>query len=378
MRYEVRPPPPALRVLRAPLSGRFAAALLVGTMAWASPARAADVLGAGAAPGADQIQFAAREHDLGYRAYLDKQFDDAATHFENAFFAAPNPAELRSAIRARRDAGELGRAATLAAIGLRRFPDDAATAKVASDVIASALPHVYEIRIASADEYSVAVDEKIVAVERVKESRIFVNPGAHELLVSWSDDRNVRIAIDAKEGEGETLRLEPPPSPPAVVPTPPPPNAVVPGPTVPVATVQVPNDATPPQSKPFKPTVFLVGVGLTAVGVGLTTWSGIHTINTPGVAAVRASCSAKLPSCPQLYNEGRGNQVQTTVALIATGSVAAATAIVGLFFTQWSPGASPGAPPASATPAAPASPKPAGLQVLPVVGLRELGVAGTF
>ena len=121
-----------------------------------------------APPARIRIQFAAREHDLGYRAYLDKQYDEAASHFENAFFAAPNPAELRSAIRARRDAGELARAATLAAIGQRRFPDDAATGKVAADVIAQARPQVYEVQIASSAEYSVAIDEKIVAAERVE------------------------------------------------------------------------------------------------------------------------------------------------------------------------------------------------------------------
>ncbi len=165
-------------------------------------------------PGADQIQFAAREHDLGYRAYIDEQFDEAASHFENAFFAAPNPAELRSAIRARRDAGELARAATLAAIGQRRFPGDAATGKVAADVIAQARPHVYEVHITSPDEYSVAVDEKIVAAERVTESRVFVNPGSHQVLVSWSDDRNTRIAVDATEGGTVSLHLDPPATPP--------------------------------------------------------------------------------------------------------------------------------------------------------------------
>ena len=77
---------------------RVIALFAAGAIAWAAPsvARAAD---------AEQLQFAAHEHDLGYRAYVAKSFDEAATHFENAYFAAPNPAELRSAIRARREAG---------------------------------------------------------------------------------------------------------------------------------------------------------------------------------------------------------------------------------------------------------------------------------
>src|SRR5258707_14958055 len=90
----------------------------------ASAASSASPASSVASVGAEQLQFAAHEHDLGYRAYLGKQFGDAATHFENAFFAAPNPAELRNAIRARRAGHGLARAATLAAIRQRSFAED--------------------------------------------------------------------------------------------------------------------------------------------------------------------------------------------------------------------------------------------------------------
>jgi hypothetical protein len=221
---------------------RHAAVLGISLAAWSGMARADAPESAAApapvpapapapgTPGADQIQFAAREHDLGYRAYVDKEYDEAASHFENAFFAAPNPAELRSAIRARKDAGELARAATLGAIGQRRFPGDALTGKVAADVIAQARPHVHEVLISSSSEFSVAIDDKIVAAERVKEFRLFVAPGSHQLLVSWSDERNTRIPIDAREGATQSLELEPPAAPePLAVPVPVP----VPAPTAP-------------------------------------------------------------------------------------------------------------------------------------------------
>jgi hypothetical protein len=356
---------------------RHAAVLGICVTAWSAVARAEPPAPppapapapASGTPGADQIQFAAREHDLGYRAYLEKQYDEAASHFENAFFAAPNPAELRSAIRARRDGGELARAATLAAIGLRRFPDDSATAKVAADVIAQAKSQVYEVQISSPAEYSVAVDEKIVAAERVKETRVFVTPGTHQLLVSWSDDRSTRIPIDAREGGSQSLQLEPPapaaPSP--VVPVVPPGPVVAPPPAPAVVTPPA-VVAPPPQSKPFGPAVFIVGAGLTTVGVGLIVWSGIDTLNNPGQDAVRNACSnGWTGTCPSTYSKGASAEARTNIFIAITSGLGAATAIVGLFFTDWSAPISAGRSVPGGAP-----------RVAPFVGVGQAGVEGSF
>jgi hypothetical protein len=334
-------------------------------LAWSSSAGAADAPpdappaeAEATAPGADQIQFAAREHDLGYRAYLDKQYDEAASHFENAFFAAPNPAELRSAIRARKDAGELARAATLAAIGQRRFPTDAATSKVATDTVALARAHVYEVELVSSAEYSAAIDAKIVSAERVKESRLFMNPGPHELLVSWSDGRNVSVSISATEGGSETLHLDPPvppaPVPPAPAPVPPP------GPAPALQTPPQEATAPPPATKPFGPAVFITGAALTGVGLGVTVWSGIYALNNPGKDAVKVACVGKGVDCPT-YQTGLAHQTRTNVLIGVTSGLAAVTAVVGIFFTQWSP--------AHAA---------VGVHLEPWLGSRQVGVEGSF
>ena len=347
---------------------RPAAVLGLCAVAWSGVAHGADAPSPpdasapqSATPGADQIQFAAREHDLGYRAYLDKQYDEAASHFENAFFAAPNPAELRSAVRARRDAGELARAATLAAIGLRRFPADPATGRVAADVIALARPHVFEVEIASSDEYSVAIDDKIVAAERVKASRLFVNPGPHQLLVSWSDDRNTRLAIEGKEGGSQSLELEPPASsspPPAATPV-----FVPPAPPASPAPVAL-EVSPPPPAKPFGPAVFITGATMTAVGIGLTTWFGIEALNDPGQDAVRRECVGQTAAACAPLQRGLDAQLRTNVALAITGGLGIVTAIVGVFYTQWT-GA--GLHHAQAAPAG-----------APRVGIGPSGIEGTF
>jgi hypothetical protein len=340
-------------------------AALAATFALSAPAWGQDTQPP-ASPGADQIQFAAHEHDVGYRAYLAKQYDEAATHFENAFFAAPNPAELRNAIRARREAGEPARAATLAAIGQRKFPADAVTAKLAGDVIAEVRPSVFEVRIVSGEDCSVAVDEKIVAVEKVKTFRFFVAPGKHELLVSWSDDRTRSVPIEAKEGASQTLQLDPPSATPPV----PVPASVPPAADNNIAPPPVPPPGPPaPEQKPLSPAIFIGAASLTAIAAGVTIWSGIDTLNNPGQDAVKRDCGTLRESCRE-FQQGVDEQRRTNILLGVTGGVALATAVIGVFFTDW-PRADHG-PAMGGTGAK----KPSGLQIRPTLTLGAFSQAG--
>ncbi|MGD0525343.1 MAG: hypothetical protein ABSE49_09380 [Polyangiaceae bacterium] len=288
----------------------------------------------------EQLQFAAQEHDLGYRAYVAKSFDEAATHFENAFFAAPNPAELRSAIRARREAGQLARAATLGAVANRRYPNDAALEKLELETFAQARPKTDEVHVSCAPECNVAVDNKVVTIEKAKEFFFFVDPGKHELVFDWGEGRSKSLALDAKAGASQALHPDAPP-----VPVKPPPPELPP--PVPVA-----------PSRPLGPAVFLVGAGLTVVGVGVTVWSGLDAQKNPGTAAVRADCVGQGTSCPE-YQQGLSAQLRTNILLAATGGVAVLTAVTGLFLTQWSHAASPAETPRS------------GFQVEPAFGLAH-------
>lgn len=314
-------------------------ALLLVAMAATTPAFA------DATP--EQLQFAAQEHDLGYRAFQAKQYDEAAVHFENAFFAAPNPAELRAAVRARKDAGEKARAATLAAIGQRKFPGDAAVAKLADETINAVRADLFEVKVSSPLECNAVVDSKIVANEKAKAFRFFVDPGHHEVSVGWGDERSTKVALDATAGGSKTLELTPPPPPPK-----------------PVHSVDGVG-ATPEPSKPFGPIVFLVGAGLTAVAGGVTIWSGIDTQNNPGPNAVKADCVGQGTSCPQ-YQQGLSSQLRTNILIATTGGLAALTAVVGVFFTQWHHAPEAESPPAS------------GLRVTPVLGPGEAAIVGTF
>ncbi|HEX3342983.1 MAG TPA: hypothetical protein VHS09_00370, partial [Polyangiaceae bacterium] len=273
-------------------------------------------------------------------------FDEAATHFENAFFAAPNPAELRSAIRARREAGQLARAATLAAIAERRYPEDSALAKLTAETLGQARPKTQEVHVVAALECNVAVDDKVVTTEKAKDFLFFVDPGKHELVFGWSEGRTRAVPLEARAGATQLLKPEAPP-----VPVKPPPEQA------PAAVAASP--------RPFGPVVFLIGAGLTAVGVGATVWSGLDTQKHPGTAAVRADCVGQGTSCPE-YQQGVSAQLRTNILLAATGGVAAITAVTGLFFTDWSGSASH------------ADRARAGLRLEPAFGLREVALKGAF
>jgi hypothetical protein len=303
------------------------------------------------APSAEKVHFAMEEHDLGYRAYRDGHFDEAATHFENAYFAAPNPAELRSAIRAHHDAKQLARAATLAAIAKRKYPDDAETTKLADSTLAEARPSVYEVRISSSLECSVAVDAKVVSTERVKDFRFYVTPGAHGLDVSWAEDRAKHVDVKATAGGTQTLLLEPPPAPPK------PPTDQAHG------TTEVAGGGAPAESsKPLSPAFFIVGAALTAVGTGLSIWSYLDTVKNPGVDAVRRDCVGLGENCPE-YQQGLSSQRRTDVLIVTTAAVGAMTAVIGLFFTRWGG--------ATQTPTR-------GMRLEPTVGVGAVGLKAEF
>jgi hypothetical protein len=87
-------------------------------------------------------------------------------------------------------------------------------------------------------------------------------------------------------------------------------------------------------SKGWSPTVFWVGVGATALVGGVSVWSGIDTKNSPGVDKVREECAGKTTSC-SAYQTGKDKEMRTNILWAATGGLAVATAIIGVFATDW-------------------------------------------
>jgi hypothetical protein len=285
-----------------------------------------------ATPSAERLKSAAEEYDRGRRAYLANDFEQAAIHFENAYNDAPRAEALRNAIRARTQAKQLARAATLSALAQSLYASDAATMELATATLKEAKTKLHEVRISCTPECGVAADGRVVSLTDSKTFVVFLDPGAHDLAVSWSGDRTKAAHIDARAGGSDDLTLEAP------APTAPPPTATVTtAPTVapPPTTTATGPETPPPSRKPLGRVPFFIGAGLTVVGVGATIASGIDAQNNPGVDAVKRDCVGQGESCPT-YKKGVDAQTRTNVILAATGGVALVTAVIGVFFTQWS------------------------------------------
>src|SRR6185503_5462129 len=99
-------------------------------------------------PDAERLKIAAEEFDAGRRAFKVKDFENSAVHFENADRDAPSPEALQSAMRARKEAGQMARAATLAALALSRYPNDKAVVDFAKQVLGESERLLYRLTVA--------------------------------------------------------------------------------------------------------------------------------------------------------------------------------------------------------------------------------------
>lgn len=307
------------RVPRARVSALAPAFVLAGLLA-AAPAAAQAPPGSaprGAPVPSDRVQTAAAEYDEGRRAFMEQKFEEAAVHFENAWHDAPRAEALRNAIRARTSAKQLARAATLAAFGEHLYADDAATMALVRSTLDESAPQLHAVTLVCEPECGVAVDGRAVTLESGKRFTFFVEPGAHEAVVSWSEARSKALAIRGSAGSSEALSVAAPPLPPR-----PPPRDERP--------------LLPAAAKPVGPVVFFIGAGLTAAGIAATIISGVDAKQNPGEDAVRRDCVGLGESC-ETYQKGRDVQLRTNILLGTTIGFGVVTGILGLFFTEWSP-----------------------------------------
>ena len=274
-----------------------------------------------AAPDAERLKAAADEFDAGRRAYRLRDFENAAVHFENADRDVPSPEALQSAIRARKEAGQGARAATLAAWALSRYPGDAELAESAPKLLADADKALFKVNVSCAPGCTLVVDDKVAPFGETPAATLYLEPGSHSVVASWPNDRNTRAAIEATAGGTNSVSFSAPAAP-AV-------SSTAADPSAPP-----PPDADRAQQSGLPPAVFFAGVGATVIMTGVTTWSGIDTINNPGKDAIASQCQPRDTNC-EAYQLGLSHQRRTNMLIGATAVVAAATAVVGLFFTNW-------------------------------------------
>jgi len=318
------------------------------------------------APTAEQIKAAAAEFDQGRQAYRAKNYAEAAEHFEAADRNAPSAKTLDLAIRSRNKAGQLDRAATLAALGLSRNPDNQGIKDIASSVLKRAKAELYRVDVQCNTPCDLVIGTKLTFGRASKEKTVYVKPGEHELRAGWSGGRNASRKVTATEGGQTSVSFKEPPKPPPTT------HKATPAGMGNGAGPVGPGDhGVEVKSGGLPPLVFWIGTGLTAAAGGVTIWSGIDTKNNPGAGTVKTACASGASNCQSLYDDGRSRQLRTNILAGVTAGLGVVTIVVGVFATDWS-----GGPPQKHTKKTASAPR-----IEPWVGVGNgatLGARGKF
>lgn len=295
-------------------------------------------------PDAAQIRQAAEQFDAGVNAYKQRDFEGAGSRFEAADAAVPSAKALRQAIRARMEAGQGSRAATLSAQALERYPGDDVTVKLARETIAKVEPLVHRLNVSCASPCVLALGTRSVPGESNSRWTVYVDPGKTAIGASFVGGSSNRQEITAEAGKTSEVRFEPEEKAvsPVVAPSPDKASpAVAPPPETPS------RDVVPTKASGIHPAVFIAGAAVTAGLGGVTIWSGIDTKNNPGVDAVKAQCAGQGETCPA-YQDGRKRQTRTNILIGATAGAGAITVVLAIL-TNWRGNKKPAGPTAEPT-----------------------------
>lgn len=291
------------------------------------------------APSAEAIRRAAEKFSLGKEAYRAEDFVAAGEHFEAADEKAPSVNALRAAMTSRKKAGQLDRAASLAALALMRHPEDAKLSEEAEAILAEAQGSLQRVSVTCDEPCSLVVGTSLVHGGPRTDQIVFLTPGQHVVRASWEASGSVAsetvVAIAEGDDEIEFLRPEDEGGDE---------GASIPRDGVDEFGMEI-GDEVEPEPEPRaerhgpRPLFFAIGAVTTAALTGVTVWSGIDTKNNPGADAVVRFCSnhpdyPDPTDCP-LYQEGQRKELRTNVLIGATAAVGVTTVVLGAM-TDWS------------------------------------------
>lgn len=273
-------------------------------------------------PSAEDVKAAEADFGRGRDAYKIGNYVEAAEYFESADMHAPNERVLELSITSRERAGNLDRAATLAQYALETYPNSEKLRKIGEPLVAKAKVDLLEVTIECDEACSVLDGTRLLHGAPTTKRTVYLTPGDHTIRASWSEDRASSKPVTGAGGIHVDVTFAAPPIPQKAEPT------------TGSVSVDPMADSGLRQKGGLPPVVFWIGVGATAVLGGVTTWSGIDAVNNPGADAVREACVGLNESCPE-YRDGRSRQTRTNILIGATSVVGVATAIVGIFATNW-------------------------------------------
>ena len=288
--------------------------------AWLAVLCIAPIAGAQAGNDAAKIRIAAEEYDAGRRAFMDKDYETAALHFENADRDAPSAGALRLAIRARKEAHHSARAATLSELAIRRYPADDVTTKLAEETLKELTPSLLKVDVRCDPACSLVVDDRAPFNEASQQQVVYLDPGAHSISATWPGRQGASAPVEGSKGTFREVVLHPGP----------PVTQAVPAVVQPHASAVQPPAA---HESGISPGFFYAGAGLTVALAAVTVWSGLDTRSNPGPDRVEKECVNLGESCAA-YQDGLASQRRTNILIGSTVGMAAVTGVLALV-TRW-------------------------------------------
>lgn len=296
--------------------------------------RAARVLGAavalavtslaGRAYASHDVAAAANAYSRAQRAELQGDYARAADLYELADSLSPTPQALRSALRARRAAGQLAAAAEHAEVLLERYPKDAESHALAEKTLAVAKKKLAREAVqCSPQACLLEVDGSAVGPNPHKQQVVYLDPGTHRIVAVFGKRRTAPKHVTSHAGDSSKLSFTAPPASETPPVTPP---AGGGAPTGAASGTPGEDHGLPAPSGKLSPWFFGIGAAATAVLGGVTLWSGLDTLS--------AHNTYKQHETQAGYQDGLSRERRTNILIAATSIVGAAT-IATAFFTDW-------------------------------------------
>jgi hypothetical protein len=273
--------------------------------------------------GAQDVSGAANAFQRAQKADISGDHDTAAELYELADSLAPAPEALRSALRARKGAGQLGAAARHAERLLQRYPDDKKSKDLANATLDEAKKKLARIEVHCRPKAcGIVVDGAAATSEVTPTHVIYLEPGKHEVSASFGTDRAAPKVTQVKASDQLSFTFDAPP--PSATPRPADP-AAKPGVTIGADTAVDRGAAT--ASRGLSPWFFVTGAVVTAGLGAATVWSGLDVLSAHDDYKGRESQTA--------YEDGLDKERRTNIFIGAT-AVAGVSTIVLAYFTRWS------------------------------------------
>jgi hypothetical protein len=274
---------------------------------------------------AQDVAAAANAFARAQKAELAGDHDSAAELYELADSLVPTPEALRSALRARRAAGQLGIAALDAEKLIRRYPDDKKSRELADATIDEAKHKLTRLEVKCRPKAcGVVLDNAAASADTSETHVIYVEPGDHQVSATFGTDRTDPQPLQAKAGERAALTFNAPPEHKLAL------RAT--GPNASTRPGAPGGDFVPSSTGGLPPWVFATGAVVT-VGVGAATlWSGLDVVQAHDT--YEGNLRTPTYNAQQAYDNGKGLERRTNVLIGCTVAAAVATTIVGIF-TRW-------------------------------------------